>query len=609
MHSQRYGHVNICIKQRNTLINGKHPICVFLISFVLLTVWILAANVQAYASSDILNNGNAVQDEFTQMGEETVLSRNITPQMFGAIGDGKTDDTEAFTELTVYCNANPGTAVFIPAGHYIIQKPLAFTKSVTIHGSGQDTLLDFSRIKDSREAAVLITGSFREVGILTGPHEKGRNEIFCENAFMLKTGDIVAVLDPNDYSWSKERAGYRKGEFCEVFAGGSMSVEVVHNLNDDYDIGCEVFLMDMIQCEVSDLQIRVYDRGDIVGMTPLKLYCVKHSLVRDVTASGSNYGQISVRSSYDVLLDHVRADYICTSSEGTHYGLLVTNSQFVHVTNSTINARRHGVTIGGTQETISIVNRFVTISDSTITGRETAGADIHGNSQFVRYERCSIFNGLTFAGSDLTVDSCEIHCDQRVLWFSSQYLVNGNLNITNNSFYMDTAKSKDFSEYPFIIKLRPQAYQFEDCMVRIENNVFEQCSDKALLISADECQNKCTLVLRGNDFRGGDITVENVQTVMIDSNTMRASCKIRDARIAQNSAMETISFTNNTFYNLIGNGIQISNPNQNSAIVNISRNSFSKVSGTAIFVEESENLLLTMNDNSFQACGKDTASY
>lgn len=58
----------------------------------------------------------------------------ITPQMFGAKGDGVNDDTKAIQEAIVFCENNK-RLLYIPSGVYVISDTLTISKSIAILGS------------------------------------------------------------------------------------------------------------------------------------------------------------------------------------------------------------------------------------------------------------------------------------------------------------------------------------------------------------------------------------------------------------------------------------------------------------------------------------------
>lgn len=60
----------------------------------------------------------------------------FTPQMFGATGNGSTDDTTAFQNAINAAQSANGGKVFVPSGQYLINGGLTITDAVTIEGVG-----------------------------------------------------------------------------------------------------------------------------------------------------------------------------------------------------------------------------------------------------------------------------------------------------------------------------------------------------------------------------------------------------------------------------------------------------------------------------------------
>lgn len=58
----------------------------------------------------------------------------VTPEMFGAKGDGVADDTEAIQKSIVFCGNNK-RLLYIPSGVYLVSDTLTIPKSITILGS------------------------------------------------------------------------------------------------------------------------------------------------------------------------------------------------------------------------------------------------------------------------------------------------------------------------------------------------------------------------------------------------------------------------------------------------------------------------------------------
>jgi len=93
-------------------------------------------------------------------GINEIANQLVTPQMFGAKGDGVTDDTAAFTALIAYLDSlitsrnmhdyrpggyKGGVTLHIPSGTYILSEPFVIPSFIKVVGDGNDsTFLKFS---------------------------------------------------------------------------------------------------------------------------------------------------------------------------------------------------------------------------------------------------------------------------------------------------------------------------------------------------------------------------------------------------------------------------------------------------------------------------------
>jgi hypothetical protein len=91
--------------------------------------------VQLQSSVDAMNErlGNALTGVDTKVDEavETVKDAlgYVTPEMFGAVGDGMTDDTEAIQEAIDYCISHDNTPLFFDVKTYCISNTIALPQS------------------------------------------------------------------------------------------------------------------------------------------------------------------------------------------------------------------------------------------------------------------------------------------------------------------------------------------------------------------------------------------------------------------------------------------------------------------------------------------------
>ena len=74
-------------------------------------------------------------------GDETLWSQDrLSADAYGAVGDGVTDDTEALEALFADA-AFLGKAAYIPAGTYLIRRPLTLKSGMEVYGDGDNSII------------------------------------------------------------------------------------------------------------------------------------------------------------------------------------------------------------------------------------------------------------------------------------------------------------------------------------------------------------------------------------------------------------------------------------------------------------------------------------
>ena len=119
----------------------------------------------------------------------------------------------------------------------------------------------------------------------------------------------------------------------------------------------------------------------------------------------------------DSNVNHVDADqsslipHLGNVSLGQQYGVEISDSQNIAVTNSTLRAIRHAVTTGSDNGSFSVVNRQIRINcHLTTLSREQgiAALDTHGNTEYYLFSHNQIFGRINFAGQYGNISSNEI---------------------------------------------------------------------------------------------------------------------------------------------------------------------------------------------------------
>ena len=89
------------------------------------------------------------EDKFSDALKMAAINNFVTPQMYGAVGDGETDDTEAFKAAV-----NSGKNVFVPSGTYLLTDFSVDTKCIITGENKNTTRLECNGISLNAEAEI-----------------------------------------------------------------------------------------------------------------------------------------------------------------------------------------------------------------------------------------------------------------------------------------------------------------------------------------------------------------------------------------------------------------------------------------------------------------------
>lgn len=86
-----------------------------------------------------VQDGSITKEKFTAELANQTLNNFVTPQMYGAAGDGVTDDSDAFQQALIACYGGKNQ-LYVPNGTYRIEKTLKIYEFTRIYGNGAVTL-------------------------------------------------------------------------------------------------------------------------------------------------------------------------------------------------------------------------------------------------------------------------------------------------------------------------------------------------------------------------------------------------------------------------------------------------------------------------------------
>lgn len=112
---------------------------------------------------------------------------DVTGADYGAAGDGVTDDRAAIQAAIDAASAAGGGVVFLPAGTYLIKRPLFLPSKVTLMGAGR--------------GATTITKPASVKSLLTANAPAGATSVTVTSATGFEVGGPIHLSDTSSYEW------------------------------------------------------------------------------------------------------------------------------------------------------------------------------------------------------------------------------------------------------------------------------------------------------------------------------------------------------------------------------------------------------------------------
>lgn len=142
---------------------------------------------------------------------------------YGATGDGRTDDSNAFINATRAIPASGGLLV-IPTGSYLIKKTLSVNKGVLFKGEGHDKTRLLFDLSGRGESCIDFVKYERGdwVDVLQG-YEKGSRTLYVRHPEKFSAGDFIEMQQENDpdimytqSNWKQSWSETAVGQICPL---------------------------------------------------------------------------------------------------------------------------------------------------------------------------------------------------------------------------------------------------------------------------------------------------------------------------------------------------------------------------------------------------------
>jgi hypothetical protein len=351
---------------------------------------------------------------------------SLSVKDFGAVGDGVTNDTQAFKDA-----AAAGKTIFIPIGDYIVNDSIDFGEKM--HVAFDPNAKVIANGSYSKEAVFVAKGNAQQTAKLSANAEKGALSIMLTNTTGLQSGDLLCIFNPTNGSWSKHRDNYKAGEFVIVSSVSGNTINLTKPLFDSYNVA-DVDIYKITPCSVNLNNPNIESNGNALGL--IKAEYALNPVVNNPKLSNSNNNCLAFIRSVNGNING--SDVKNYGNGGDDYGLVFGNSQGFTVTGGNYYARRHATASGGDADVCCVPCRDIKYIRCDISNDINSGvfsADMHGNAEFVQYINCNIKNGATLQGANN--DLIDNHIYGGVLGGSSIYtaeILGGKFDIKGNTF-------------------------------------------------------------------------------------------------------------------------------------------------------------------------------
>lgn len=311
---------------------------------------------------------------FTQSGtgavSRTALEKArdfLTPQDFGAVGDGNTNDAGAWQYAL-----NVGGVIDGLGKTYKVNTALTGGNNTTI----RNARFDFSAAANGTKF-LTFTGSMGNATAFNAA---------VAGAASFNTADVSGMA-AKDYLYLESTDafalnGTTNGEFAQVSSldSNNNTVTPYRRLQDAYNNNAQFYTPAFKENIVVD-NVSVLGRGNGYNQYALEFNVCKNVCVSKLQSEhfGDRHLQFK-RTLHGSVADSVFLH--SDESTGLAYGVaIVDGSEGITVNGCKASGVRHGVTVGGS----SGVCRYITVNGCTVTGALDAGLDCHPNADHVAF--------------------------------------------------------------------------------------------------------------------------------------------------------------------------------------------------------------------------------
>ena len=375
-------------------------------------------------------------------GEIATLSEAIaykTPEMFGAVGDGETDDSEAVQDAV-----DAGYVVrFADNKTYYLASPVSITHDCHLIGGKNTVIKTATPSGGTVNDAIVASGTLKKTTTLTtdydsdGSTDNSGNQFTLSDMTGISIGDIL-VIEAQDQYYSYSRQYY--------YLGGVLLVSDIYNshiytsnslpwdIENTENVTVKVYSAPTVIIENMEFVSDLDSRGNYKYF--VKLSECKNCVIRNCKMTEMDNG-VSIKHCVNTIVDCVtvsKSKYD-NSLSGDGYGILVDSSTETIIQRVLAVCAQGCVSLGGT---IPCIDTFIYNCNLNSECRGI-GIDMHENSYNIIVED-STLGGVSLYGT-AKINRCRIINNLRAGTSEGAIILRGNHNpkwadftITNCTF-------------------------------------------------------------------------------------------------------------------------------------------------------------------------------
>lgn len=346
----------------------------------------------AHPASAILDGGK------NQHNINLPIINYVNPKVFGAVGDGISDDTQAIKACFNFMLANGAIFYDYSESSYL------FTSDVTVEAPNKTVNIQTNCKLVSDTSILRIRGAVEEIGTITTTANKGSKTI--TSSISVNAGDVIAIHNTVNNSFFNNafagRGYYKDGEFKTVESVSGGVINFTTPLESSYTAAAtnKIYKVNPVKCLIDGLAVEAHGLGScIISMTHKSEINMK---VKNLLNRDNSRFAFQIDRAYDCRI--TGGEYIkkgISVARSTDYGLAISNCQDLLATPSYCYGGRHASAVGGDVNLAAVPNRRVYIENAKLENDPTSElhvADFHGNTADSHYKNCHIYGRINLSG-------------------------------------------------------------------------------------------------------------------------------------------------------------------------------------------------------------------